>query len=253
LSETTTFLIICAVLIGGVLAGAGLRRLLPAEHLDNHAKDIVRLGCALIATIAGLVLGLLINSAKTNFDSQRDEIRQLTANVILLDNLLERYGPETRPLRDQLRVAAVAMVDRIWSEGVSKLGRNAPFAATTAGEAVDRAIRSLSPATEPQRVYHNQATQALSAILQARVILYEQSSGHIPVSFLAVLVSWLFILFVSFSLFSPLNPTALAAIAVIALAASGAFLLILEMYQPFAGFIQIDSGPLREALAPLPT
>jgi len=31
------------------------------------------------------VLGLLINSAKTNFEAQRDEIRHLTANLILLD------------------------------------------------------------------------------------------------------------------------------------------------------------------------
>jgi hypothetical protein len=58
-------------------------------------------------------------------------------------------------------------------------------------------------------------------------------------------------LFVSFSLFSPMNPTALAAIAVIALSASAAIFLILEMYQPFGGLMQIDSEPLRRALAPL--
>jgi len=36
-----------------------------------------------------------------------------------------------------------------------------------------------------------------------------------------------------------------------AVCASGAIFLILEMYRPFGGFMQIDSEPLRRALAPL--
>jgi hypothetical protein len=251
MSATATSLIICALLIGGALVGALLRRVLPEHHLDTHAKDVVRLGCALIATIAGLVLGLLINSAKTNFDTQRDEIRQMTANIILLDHLLEQFGAEARPARGLLRDAATAMIDRIWNDGTVKPAHNAPFTSTAVGVAADRAIRSLSPTTEAQRVYQSQAIQTVNAILQARLILYEQSSGRMPTPFLAVLVFWLFILFVSFSLFSPLSPAALAALVVIALSASGAIFLILEMYQPFSGLMQIDSEPLRRALAPL--
>ena len=66
-----------------------------------------------------------------------------------------------------------------------------------------------------------------------------------------VLVFWLYILFASFSLFSPVNPTAFATLSVIALSASGAIFLILELYRPFSGLMQIDSEPLRQALAPL--
>jgi len=84
-----------------------------------------------------------------------------------------------------------------------------------------------------------------------RLVLFEQSSGGIPVPFLVVLVSWLTILFVSFSLFTPLSPTAFVALVLIALSASGAIFLILEMYQPFSGLMQISSEPLRKALAPL--
>src|SRR5499427_291355 len=112
MSALAVSLIVWLLLVAGGLTGALLRRLLPERHLDVHAKDIVRLGCALIATIAGLVLGLLINSAKSSFDAQRDEVRQLTANVILLDHLLEQYGPESRPAREHLRAAAGAADDR---------------------------------------------------------------------------------------------------------------------------------------------
>jgi hypothetical protein len=248
MSALATSLIICAILIGGALAGSLLRHLLPEHHLDVHAKDIVRLGCALIATIAGLLLGLLINSAKNNLETQRNEIRLLTANVIVLDHLLEQYGAETLPIRTKLRSFVREAVDRIWGD-VRPSKR--PFRATAAGAAAEQAIRSLVPATDPQRLYQSDAIQTLDAILKARALLFEQSNAHMPNPFLMVLVFWLFILFVSFSLFSPLNPTALGAIAVIALSASAAVFLILEMYEPFRGIMQIPSEPLRLALRPL--
>src|SRR6267154_2077861 len=48
---------------GGILLGALLRRTLPKDHLNEHARDVVRLGVGLIAAIAALVLGLLIGAA----------------------------------------------------------------------------------------------------------------------------------------------------------------------------------------------
>ncbi len=249
MSATTTSLIICVLLIGGALSGVLLRRLLPDRHLDAHSKDIVRLGCGLIATITGLVLGLLINSGKNSFDAQHDDIRQLTAKIEMLDFLLEEYGPQARAAREELRKAIPDMIDRIWDEGTTK--QNQPFVATATGHASYRAIVSLSPTTEIERTIQGQAVQLANTILQTRLILHEQSSTRMPLPFLIVLVFWLYILFASFCLFSPLNPTALAATAVIALSASAAFFLILELYRPFGGLMQIDSAPLRQALAPL--
>jgi Protein of unknown function (DUF4239) len=253
MSALAISLVVWAILVGGALTGAGLRHRLPNHHLDTHAKDIVRLGAALIATISGLVLGLLINSAKSNFDTQRDEIRQLTANTTLLDHVLDEYGPEAKQARANLRKAVDAAIDRIWSEGATKTKPGAPFTATTAGEATERAIGTLKPETDMQRLLQSQAIQIMRSILQMRLILHEQSGVQPPIPFLVVLVFWLFILFASFSLFSPLNPTALGAIVVIALSASGAIFLILEMSEPFTGLMRIDSEPVRHALAALNT
>src|SRR5215475_10734256 len=151
-------LIIWAILVAGALTGAWLRHLLPDHHLDAHAKDIVRLGCALIATIAGLVLGLLINSANTSFNGQRDEIRQMTANVILADQLLSQYGPEARPIRMLLRDAVPSMIDRLWSEGATKTGMTFS-AAGGVGDAVYNAVRALKPADDEQRFLQTQSLQ----------------------------------------------------------------------------------------------
>jgi hypothetical protein len=251
LSPTETSLIIWALLVGGSLCGVLLRRVLPQHYLDAHAKDIVRLGCALIATISGLVLGLLINSANTSFNTQRDEIRQMSANLILVDQLLQQYGPEARSARQILRNAVPAMVKRLWSDGAMKAGAMT-FAGTHEGASTYHALRSLKPTDAEQRYFQTQALQVLTAVAQTRFILFEQSNGGIPTPFLVILVFWLVLLFTSFSLFSPMSPAAFVALVLIALSASGAIFLILEMFDAFGGAMQISSEPLRQALAPLP-
>jgi len=55
--------IIFVLTLGGIFLGTLLRRTLPEHHLDEHAKDVVRLGVGLVATMAALVLGLLIAAA----------------------------------------------------------------------------------------------------------------------------------------------------------------------------------------------
>src|SRR5258708_2214607 len=126
-----------------LLAGVLLRRRLPEGHLDSPTKDMVRLGCALVATMSGLVLGLLTNSAKSTFDAQRDEILQLAASVALLDWLLSKYGPQAQPARLQLRDAIAAMIPRIWDDGTVHAAHQAPMQTSTEGEKAYESIRSL--------------------------------------------------------------------------------------------------------------
>jgi hypothetical protein len=80
LNDLAISLVACVIMLGGALAGALLRKILPERHLNEHSKDIVRLGSALIATMSALVLGLLITSAKSNYEIQRDDVRMIAAN-----------------------------------------------------------------------------------------------------------------------------------------------------------------------------
>ena len=105
MSALTLSGILFVLTLGGIFLGALLRRALPEHHLSDATKDVVRLGVGLIATIAALVLGLLIAAAKGSFDTQTAQVRQITADLILLDNVLAQYGPEARPVREQLRSA----------------------------------------------------------------------------------------------------------------------------------------------------
>ena len=92
MSSWVLALVVFAVILGGSFGGMLLR--LPANQLAEDSKDLVRLGTGVIGTISALVLGLLIASAKTSYDTQRSQVRELTANIILLDRVLAEYGPE---------------------------------------------------------------------------------------------------------------------------------------------------------------
>src|SRR6516164_1581154 len=130
LSPIAISLVAFAVILGGAFAGTLLRKALPDRHLAEDAKDIVRLGTGLIGTIAALVLGLLIASAKSSFDTQSGQVQHVTADIILLDQLLAQYGPEARPIRERMRQAVGPLVERLWREGGSVSATGAPFAAT---------------------------------------------------------------------------------------------------------------------------
>src|SRR5690242_18243956 len=103
MSALTLSGIIFVLMLGGIFLGALLRRALPKHHLSDDVQNAVRLGVGLIATIAALVLGLLIAAAKGSFDTQSTQIKQITADLILLDNILAKYGPEANPIREQMR------------------------------------------------------------------------------------------------------------------------------------------------------
>ncbi|MCS3450593.1 MULTISPECIES: DUF4239 domain-containing protein [Bradyrhizobium] len=251
MSPIAVSLIALAIIIAAALFGTLLRNTLPGHYLADDSKDYIRLGIGLITTLAALVLGLLVGSANSSYDAQNTQVRHLTANIILLDNLLEQYGPESRDARDTLRGAVEPLIKRIWREDSLESAKGTPFRGTALSVDAYGKIQNLSPKTDAQRSFKERAIQLATDLVQTRLLLFEHADTSIPMPFLAILVFWLAIIFMSFSLFSRLTPINIVAMLVFATSASAALFLILELSQPFVGLMQISSTPLRNALAPL--
>src|SRR6516162_5085900 len=98
----------------GSLLGLWLQRLLPGHHLSKETQDVVKLSAGTVATLTALVLGLLVSSAKSSFDTMNNGIVQSGAKVILLDGALARYGPETKAAREQMKRALAATIEMGW-------------------------------------------------------------------------------------------------------------------------------------------
>jgi Protein of unknown function (DUF4239) len=237
--------VVLACVFGGALLGMALRQVLPEHHLSSDSKDVIKLAMGLTATMSALVLALLIASAKTSYDAQKNELTQIAANISLLDRILAHYGPETKEARELLRGTVIGMRDQIWPQFSSQ-----PAEVNQAiGDHLYDKIEGLAPQTDGQRALQIQAQKVGVDLAQTRLLLSEQRVSSIPMPFLVLLVFWLTIIFLSFGLFAPQNPTVIATLLLCALSVSGAIFLILELDRPFAGLIQISSAPLNNAIA----
>jgi hypothetical protein len=237
--------IVFACVFSGAVVGTLLHGKLPQHHRDGDSKDVIKLVMGLIATIAALVLGLLIASARSSYDTQESEVRQLAVHLGLLDRILAHYGPEAAPARALLRQVVTADIDKIWpNEGAGSAELPTPQVRAQ-GEMLFGMIANLSPKTDVQRFTQGRAMQILTDMANTRRLMAEQAGGALSWPFFVVLVFWLVVLFLGFGLFARFNATVFAAYLIGALSVAGAIFLILEMNHPYSGLMKISSAPMR--------
>jgi hypothetical protein len=240
----STVVFLCV--FGAALFGMFLSPLLPVRHQSSESKDTVKLGMGLVATTVAVALGLLIGSAKNFYDTQSNEMAQLGANFILVDRVLVQYGPETTDARAALHSL---LADTLKSSKNRSQAYQAIRSGTRFSDGVVRKILELSPKDDNQRLLKLQAMNVAFQIGQTRWLMFEQNAVPIPKLMLAMLLVWLVVLFLSFGIFAPRNLTVFAGLFLAAVAVFGVIFLILEMFQPRSGLIQVSDAPLRQALA----
>jgi hypothetical protein len=240
----TVFMVVFVAAFSAGMFGMGLNGRLPDAHLDFDSKEVIKLVMGLIGSMAALVLGLLVASANSNYNAQSSELQALSANVVLLDRILLSYGPEAQGAREELRIAIAAARDRIWSPD----GLKAPN--LDAAGKLARRMQALDPKTDAARSAQTRAIQLTDTIMQTRLLMFQQQEGAgLPSLFLNALVFWVCALFFGFGLLTKYNVTVAASLVVGAFSVAAAIFLILELNQPYQGFLQLSDAPLREALA----
>ena len=238
--------LILLCVFGGAVLGLLLRGYLPEHHLSADSKEVVKLGTGLIGTMAALVLGLLVSSAKSSYDAEKNIVIEMSANIMLLDRLLVHYGPETAAARAGLRQDVAMAIQNLWGEGESPSTQPAPVVADR-GQLYDE-IQKLSPEDNMRRSLLAEARNICFSLGRSRMLLYAQMESSISMPMLVALVFWLIAIFLSFGMLSPRNATVVMTLFVCALSVSGAVFLILELDRSFDGLIQISSLPMTNAL-----
>ncbi len=249
-TSLTISVIAFACIFGGTLLGMLFRTRLPDHHVSSDAKDAVKLGIGTIATLSALAVGLLIASAKGNFDTINSELKQGGSKIVLLDRIMAKYGPETAEARQLLRDIVASAIQRSWPE--EKIGPVKAVDAEAAFGTLEDKLLQLQPRNDTQRWFQSRALQISGQIIEARWLLAEEvGQSALPMPFLVILIFWFTVIFASFGLLSPRNPTVIAVLLVCTLSVSGSLFLIQEMDQPYEGFIKVSSAPLRNVLAHL--
>jgi hypothetical protein len=231
--------------MGGMLVS----RWVPGHHLDPASKDVIKLTIGLIATLSALVLGMLIAVANGSYQTQRNEVQRLAAQILLLDRVLAQYGPEAGDARAALRDSVVFAAERMWPTAPGQHSNLDPGATRERSDGLWNRIISLQPRAEEQRAMRARALEIGIELTQDRYMLLSQQDSAIPVPVVVVLLAWLALIFTGFGLMAPANATVAAAMFTGALCVAGALFLLIELAQPFDGLIRLSSDPLRHAIA----
>lgn len=248
MSSITLCLLISACIFIGSLVGIYLHRVLPRVDLSKDTQDVIRLGTGMLSVLASLVLGLLIATAKTSFDTTNSEIRSYGADLILLAETFRDYGPAADVPKATLRDYTQRVLADDWPES----GRRTQMAENTEVgalmEHVREQIRALKPIDDGQRWLQNQALDISTSLLRQRWLLVEQDEPSVRMIMVAVLVSWITLIFVSFGFNAPRNGTVIIAMLICSMAIGGSVFLILQLDRPFDGVMRVSSRPLINAL-----
>jgi hypothetical protein len=252
MSSLTIGAIVFACTFGGAVVGMLLRGYLSEQQLNSETKDVIKFSIGIIGTMAALVLGLLVGSAKATFDTQREGLAELSASVVYLDRVLAHYGPDAEEARKTLQSSVADMIERVWPNRREE-GRSAGGTADATGryEGIFDQVEALTPKTDAQRALQEAAIDLVKDIGRTRWSLFAHQGGSISVPFFVVVVLWFTLILAAFGLFAPPNPVVVAALLVCSLVLSSAIFLISELDQPFHGIIQIPSAPLENALKEL--
>jgi hypothetical protein len=249
-TSTWIFLVTFVAILAGSAVGMRLRARLPGAQLNAETREMIRLGAGLLATLVAVLISLTISSAKTSYDTQDAHFRQLAAYIVEADQLLAQYGPEATGVRQLMRGAVPAAIDRIWREKAIAT-QDTAFTARSLAEQLYTAVEGLSPKNDAQRGLKARVEQAIADIARTRLLMFADGDTPVLTPFLLILIFWLVVIFTSFGLFVEPGRPVFVALLVFALSISSAMFLVADLSRPFAGLMQIPREQLKHTLAPL--
>ena len=234
----TAFLVF-AVILAGAFAGAVVRWWVPDHNLTDETKGVVSVSMAVVATISALVLGLLLSNANNSFNAVQGQVTSISAQILRLDQLLRRYGPETKLAREKLLQYAEQKRNDLFPTNLADfhLGDESTYKLL---QEFEELVLAIKPSNPRDQWWLAQSTTLASKIGDARFLLAQQIGQGTPKAVLLLLVFWLTLLFGSFTLFAPSNALSTATLTLCALAIAGAIGMILELERGFGAMVHVS-------------
>src|SRR5215469_12020440 len=250
LNPLTVGIFIFAIMLAGALAGWALRQRLPAHNLTDETRSVVSVSMAMVATLSALVLGLLISNANSSFIALGGEVTTLSAQILRLDRILHRYGPDADQARETLRQYANQKTVDLFPEDWRDVRLSNPTTYELLQRLEDEML-DLKPQNPRDKWWLDQGMALAGKIGDARWLLSQQVGQGTPKAFVALLAFWLTSLFASFGVFAPRNTTSVLFLTLCAVAVAGAIGMIMELEKGFGALVHISPQPMRQAVRSL--
>jgi hypothetical protein len=235
------------VVLVGAGFGARARRWVPAHHQDADTREVVKIGVGFLGTLAALVLGLVVASAKASFDTKTAEVQTAAAKVLQLDRSLKRVGADAAPARAALRQLVASRIGHLGGNGAG----SAAAPAASGLVAIENMLHGLQPKDEAQRQALAQAQLLTNDLQRLMADAFTQAGSSITTPLLVLLLFWFAVILAGWNFIAPVNGTTLLVNVLCALSIAGAIFMLLQMDQPFGGVIRVSDAPLRAVLPQL--
>jgi hypothetical protein len=227
-------------MMGAALLGFLLSKTkLASEHLDDTI-NVVRLVAGLFVVMRGLVLGLMMTSAKNTFETNNRNIRTLATELILLDRTMRELGPEAEDARRHLGEYVQAGLNE-----ANILKANPQAAASL--YAVGTKLRAVRVSDEKKVALLTDALQLYRQVVRQRWVVIDALGGTIPEPAIIMLILWLAIIFTSFGYQAPHNTIVTATFFLAALVISVTLYFIVYMDTSY----QASKVPVQQVLTQL--
>ncbi len=239
------------ILLGAIHIGRNISVLFPRAHMDGETKDAVKLGLALITTLAAFVLGLLVSSGKSAFENQTTAVSEMVSEAATFDEMLVHYGNGSENVLTDFRSASKRMILSLWDESFETQEFQIKEALKTSNEKFINDVALLPASDDRSRFFKDSALASATSLIKARFRLATLQHSVIPLPMVMTIVLWLACIFIIFGFCSPGNMTAMVSEYVGAFCATAAIFLIVELDHPFTGLIQISRTPASDLIQKL--
>lgn len=227
------------VWIALVAAVEAARRLEGILKIRNSAdtRDTVKQATGIVATLAALVLGLLIANGQKSFEQQSNAIASIVVGVAQLDETLMHFGEPSGAAREDLRLSIKPILYSLWDKH-----DEADFTRQSRerNEAFIMKIMELPEDTPQHKLLKASAYDTANRLVQERFQLALLEKSKVPSILMFALILWTIVVFLGLGLCSDGSAISRLALYVGAAATATAVFLVVEYQTPFTGSIQIS-------------
>ncbi|WP_322013216.1 hypothetical protein [Paraburkholderia sp. J12] len=240
-------IVLTLILVSAAL-GSYVRLKLPEHHFDEASLGAMRIAVGLVATLAALVLSLLISSGKSSLDLVNTAIERNTVAMIRLDRTLAEFGPATDDLRARIKQDYARWTTFLFSGTTGKTAEAESREMIASTYDIQERIFALKPANALQEKLQDRALELWDDIFAGRWLALEHRKGLIPAPLIAILVGWLVVIFGIFGFSAPRNWSMCVVFLLCSISATTAVYVVLDMDTPFQGMVNASRAPMSEAL-----
>lgn len=245
MSALTLAIIAFFAMAGAAGCGALLARRMPPDLLGESSIKSLRAAMALVATMTGLILGLMVNSARSQYSEAEKDVQMYATTLMRTDIELTNFGGAACAVRSDLRGYIEALLAQTWPPlPGSSTGAGDARPATTVLLDLTRKLERLSPQNDIRKTLISLGHQ----LLEYRWRISDFTSDRAPATFIVAVICWLALIYGLLGVFAPRTPLVLfgyfGAIACI----STAIFLVVEMDDPFSGQLRVPRAPISDVL-----